>query len=81
MSSTWSVSVRVSTIASPSWACRWPPTTAAKRPTKERFVNARAEDYWNLREIFEGGEVDIDELDDVLAVQLGSIKWTIDSRD
>jgi hypothetical protein len=47
---------------------------------KERFVNARAEDFWNLREIFETGEVDIDELDDVLAAQLGSIKWTVDSR-
>jgi hypothetical protein len=47
---------------------------------KERFINARAEDYWNLREMFEAGEVDIDELDDVLAAQLGSIKWTVDSR-
>ena len=47
---------------------------------KERFVNARAEDYWTLREIFENGEVDIDELEDVLAAQLGSIKWTLDSR-
>jgi hypothetical protein len=27
---------------------------------KERFVNARAEDYWTLRERFEQGEVDID---------------------
>jgi hypothetical protein len=47
---------------------------------KERFINARAEDYWNLRELFETGEIDIDELDDVLAAQLGSIKWTVDSR-
>jgi hypothetical protein len=47
---------------------------------RERFINARAEDYWNLREIFEAGDVDIDELDDVLAAQLGSIKWTVDSR-
>jgi hypothetical protein len=38
---------------------------------KERFVNARAEDYWNLRELFENGEIDLDELDDVLAAQLG----------
>ena len=38
------------------------------------FVNARAEDYWNLRELFENGEIDIDELDDVLAAQLGSLK-------
>jgi phage terminase large subunit len=47
---------------------------------KERFVNARAEDYWNLRELFQNGEIDIDELDDKLAAQLGSIKWGVDSR-
>jgi hypothetical protein len=47
---------------------------------KERFINARAEDYWNLRELFENSEIDIDELDDELAAQLGSLKWTLDSR-
>jgi hypothetical protein len=47
---------------------------------KERFVNARAEDYWTLRERFEQGEVDNDPDDDKLAAQLGSIKWGIDSR-
>ena len=47
---------------------------------KERFVNARAEAYWNFRELFENGEIDIDELDDVLAAQLGSLKWAIDPR-
>ena len=47
---------------------------------KERFVNARAEDYWTLRERFEQGEVDIDPDDDKLAAQLGSIRWGIDSR-
>jgi hypothetical protein len=31
-------------------------------------------------ELFENGEIDIDELDDVLAAQLGSLKWTLDSR-
>jgi hypothetical protein len=46
---------------------------------KERFVNARAEDYWTLRERFEQAEVDIDPDDDKLAAQLGSIKWGIDS--
>jgi hypothetical protein len=46
----------------------------------ERFVNARAEDYWTLRERFEQGEIDIDPDDDKLAAQLGSIKWGIDSR-
>ena len=29
---------------------------------------------------FENEEIDIDELDDLLAAQLGSIKWTLDSR-
>jgi hypothetical protein len=47
---------------------------------KERFLNARAEDYWTLRELFENGEIDIDPDDDKLAAQLGSIKWGIDSR-
>ena len=42
---------------------------------KERFVNARAEDYSTLRELFEQGEIDIDPDDDKLAAQLGSIKW------
>jgi hypothetical protein len=47
---------------------------------KERFVNARAEDYWSLRERFEQGEIDIDPDHDKLAAQLGSFKWTVDSR-
>ncbi len=47
---------------------------------KERFVNARAEDYWTLRELFEAGDIDLDPDDDKLAAQLGSIKWGIDSR-
>jgi hypothetical protein len=45
---------------------------------KERFVNARAEDYWTLR-----GAVRIGRdrhRGDKLAAQLGSIKWGIDSR-
>jgi hypothetical protein len=46
---------------------------------KERFVNARAEDYWTLRERFEQNEVDIDPDDDKLAAQLGC-KWGIHSR-
>jgi hypothetical protein len=34
---------------------------------KERFVNARAEDFWALQERFEQGEIDIDPDDDKLA--------------
>jgi hypothetical protein len=47
---------------------------------KERFVNKRAEWFWTLRERFENGEIDIDSDDDVLAAQLGSIKWKLTSR-
>jgi hypothetical protein len=51
------------------------PYNGAEAPIdEERFVNARAEDYWTLRERFEQGEIDIDPDDDKLAAQLGSIK-------
>jgi hypothetical protein len=46
---------------------------------KERFVNARAEDYWTLQSGTSKGEIDIDPDDDKLAAQLGSINWGIDS--
>lgn len=47
---------------------------------KDRFVNARAEWYWNLREDFEKGEIDIDTMDEALLEQLPEIKWKIDSK-
>jgi hypothetical protein len=47
---------------------------------KERFVNARAKDYWTLRERFEQRRSISTPDDDKLAAQLGSIKWGIDSR-
>ena len=57
------------------------PLNASESPIdKERFVNARAEWYWNLRESFEAGEVDIDEDDDQLVSQLGAIRWDITSK-
>ena len=48
---------------------------------KERFVNARAEDYWTLRERFEQGEIDIDPDDDKLGAELGSVKWASTPED
>lgn len=47
---------------------------------KERFVNARAEWWWALRERFHDGDIDIDPNDDDLASQLGSIKFKYTSR-
>jgi hypothetical protein len=46
----------------------------------EDFVNARSEWYWNLRNRFENGEIDIDPNDEVLAKQLGDIKWKMTSN-
>jgi hypothetical protein len=40
----------------------------------EELVNRRSEWYWNLRQRFENGEIDIDPNDDVLAKQLVAIK-------
>jgi hypothetical protein len=44
-----------------------------------KFINRRAEQYWVLREMFIDGVIDIDEEDEELAAQLGSIKWKINS--
>jgi hypothetical protein len=48
----------------------------------KRFINARAEWYWDLRELFDpaNGGIDIDPNDDELASQLGSLRFTYDSR-
>lgn len=46
----------------------------------DRFVNRRAEQWWAVREAFESGVVDVDARDDVLASQLGSIKYKRDSK-
>jgi len=46
---------------------------------KERFVNARAQWFWSLRERFESGDIDI-ENDDDLAAELADIRWRPDSR-
>jgi hypothetical protein len=48
----------------------------------KRFVNARAEWFWQLREMFDpaNGEIDIDPADDELASQLGALRFTYDSK-
>ena len=45
-----------------------------------QYVNLRAEHYWNLRELFRSGDIDIDPRDDELATELCAIKWKPDSR-
>lgn len=51
---------------------------AAQDPA--RFINARAEAWWTVRELFEEGLIDLDEHDEDLAQQLGDIKWGYDTR-
>lgn len=46
----------------------------------KRFINARAEWYWQLRGMFERGEVDLDPEDDELASQLSSLRYEINRR-
>lgn len=53
-------------------------SAAAKRPDK--FKNARSEMWWNVRELFEADEIDIDGDDLDLIAQLGAIKWKVDSQ-
>lgn len=55
--------------------------SAGSRPIDtERFVNCRAEWWWNLRELFEADEAVIDPDDEELAEQLASLKFKLDSR-
>ncbi len=49
-------------------------------PGREKFINRRAEAWWELRLAFEAGEVDLDPEDEDLAAQLGSIRWWQDGR-
>lgn len=52
----------------------------ARANDPERYVNARAEWFWGLRERFESGEIDIDAADEELAYELATIRWKPDSR-
>lgn len=44
-----------------------------------KFKNRRSEVWWTFRELMEEGLIDLDPKDDVLAAQLGSVKWDVDS--
>ena len=51
---------------------------AAQEP--KRFANARAEWYWQLRDLFEADQVDLDPSDDELAAQLAAIRYELTSK-
>jgi hypothetical protein len=53
---------------------------ARKANENKRFFNQRAELYWNLRERFERGDIDIDCHADDLGAQLAELQYTIDSN-
>lgn len=46
----------------------------------KKFLNARAEWYWNLRGMFERGEVDLDPDDSEVASQLSSLRYVFTRR-
>lgn len=47
---------------------------------RERFINARSEWAWAMRERLEEGDVDLDPADEDLAAQLGALKYRYNSR-
>jgi phage terminase large subunit-like protein len=47
---------------------------------KSRFVNARSEWAWTMRERLESGDADLDATDDDLAAQLGAFKFRYNSK-
>lgn len=47
---------------------------------RARFVNARSEWYWQLREMLQDGLLDLDPEDEDLAAQLVDIRWGTNSR-
>jgi phage terminase large subunit len=47
---------------------------------KSRFVNVRAEMFWNLRTLFEHGDIDIDPDDDELMGQIAEMRYKIRSN-
>lgn len=55
-------------------------SAGSKANDPERFVNARAEWFWGLRERFESGDIDLDPADEELAYELATIRWKPDSR-
>lgn len=47
---------------------------------RDRFGNARAEWYWNLKDFFEANVIDLDPADEDLAAQLGVLRFRHDSH-
>lgn len=46
-----------------------------KGAKKSMFLNLRAQGYWNLRSVFQSGDIDIEEHNEELANQLAAIKY------
>lgn len=44
-----------------------------------RFRNRRSEVWWTFKTLMEDGLIDLDPGDDILAAQLGTVKWSTDS--
>lgn len=52
---------------------------AGRKPDQE-FANLKAEGFWNLRTLFQDGQIDIDAQDDDLAAQLAALKYDSNSK-
>lgn len=47
---------------------------------KAKFINARSEWFWNLRELLETNQLDLDPADTELAAQLSTLRYSIDKQ-
>ena len=65
---------RLDELGEPVWGL-----DAGMAPVDPRFLNCRAEWYWQLRERFEAGTISIPD-DDDLAAQLGALRYEYTSR-
>lgn len=54
--------------------------SGAAAQDSEHFANARAEWWWGLRARFEDGDIDIDDADEDMAAQLGSVRYKYTAR-
>ena len=69
----------VDQLVEQGWAVMDMQAGAAPMDSKH-FVNARAEWFWGLRQMFEDGDIDIDPDDDDLAAHLGALRYKYTSR-
>ena len=58
----------------------WEAQAGGKSRDPDQFLNLRAQWFWDMREKFELGEIDIDPNDGELAAQVSALRYKVDSK-